>query len=226
MQEVILFPGVEDGHEAGRLSDLPHVHTGKEDAAPGEAAPQAIHRTELSYGTAAHRLHLLVPTPLTPGFDLCSGRCFQVWLALFHHAEHHGRWDCPDALPDNDRYAALKSIRTSGLAARWTVDLLAATCGVDPKTAGRAIQELRDLGWVRYSVAKDRDGMFIGIVYVLTTPPTTLTTTATHRYREQIEKKKAKLAEEEARLQRAQPDYRTTEDNEADIPDRLNAKPR
>ena len=27
----------------------------------------------------------------------------------------------------------------------WTVDLLARTCGVDPKTAGRALQELRDL---------------------------------------------------------------------------------
>jgi len=102
--EVILFPGVEDGHEARRLSGLPPLHKDKEYAAPGDATPQAIHRTELSDGKASHRLHLLMPTPLTPGFDLCSGRCFQIWLALTYHAEHHGRWDCPDALPDNDRY--------------------------------------------------------------------------------------------------------------------------
>jgi hypothetical protein len=100
------------------------------------------------------------------------------------------------------------------------VDLLARTCGVDPKTAGRALQELRDLGWLRYSRAKDREGLFVGIVYVLTPPPTRLTSTATHRYRDQIEKRKAKVTEEEARLERGQPEYLTCEELESELEQR------
>jgi hypothetical protein len=186
----------------------------------------SIHRTESSDGKATDRLHFLMPTPLMPGFDLCSGRCLQVWIALLYHAERHGCWGRPDALPESDRYQDVRDMRPSGLTAPWTVERLAASCGIDPKTASRALQELRDLGWLRYSVAKDREGMFVGIVYILTTPPTQLTTTATHRYRQQIEKKKAKLVEEEARLERGQPDYRPTEDVETDLPERLRAKPR
>jgi hypothetical protein len=128
-----------------------------------------------------------------------------------YHAECHGVWGRVGALPDDDRYQEIHDIRPAGLSAHWTVDLLARACGIDPKTASRALQELQDLGWLRYTVAKDAEGMFVGIVYILTVPPSQLTVTATHRYREQIEKKKAKLAEEEARLQRGQPDYRLAE---------------
>jgi hypothetical protein len=106
-------------------------------------------------------------------------------------------------------------LRPEGLTAEWTVDLLARTCGVDPKTAGRGLAELRDLGWIRYSVLRDSQRQFIGIVYVLQTPPPKLTTTAKHRYQQQIDKKKAKLAEEEARLQRGKPDY--APDEEVDL---------
>lgn len=175
--------------------------------APENPPPLPAHRTKSSDGAAIDRLHLLMPTPLTPGYDLASGRCFQVWFALLYHAEHHGVWGRPDALPDDDRYQEIHDIRPAGLSACWTVDLLARACGIDPKTASRALQELRDLGWLRYTVAKDAEGMFVGIVYILTVPPSQLTVTATYRYREQIEKKKAKLVEEEARLQRGQPDY-------------------
>jgi len=100
--------------------------------------------------------------------------------------------------------------------AEWTVDLLARTCGVDPKTAGRGLAELRDLGWLRYSVRKDGKRQFIGIVYVLQSPPSDLSTTARHRYREQIEKRKGKIAEEEARLERGRPDYVPEEDFDLD----------
>ena len=149
-----------------------------------------------------------MPTPLTPGYDLASARSFQIWLALMYHAERHGVWGRLGALPAaDDSYQELHDIRPAGLSARWTVDLLARACGVDPKTAHRALQELRDLGWLRYTVAKDKEGIFVGIVYILTVPPSQLTATATYRYREQIEKKKAKLVEEEARLQRGQPVY-------------------
>ena len=47
------------------------------------------------------------------------------------------------------------------------------------------------------------------------TPPSKLTTTAKHRYQQQIDKKKAKLAEEEARLERGRPDY--LPDEEVDL---------
>lgn len=155
---------------------------------------------------------LLIPTPATPGFDLCSARCFQLWLALFYHAQEYGRWRCPDQLPGDGRYEELNCMRPKGLTAEWTVDLLARTCGIDPKTAGRGLAELRDLGWVHYSVERDSRRQFIGIVYVLQVPPTKLSTIATHRYQQQIDKKKAKLAEEEARLKRGQPDYASEED--------------
>ena len=168
---------------------------------PDHHAP-AGHGTELSHG--------LIPSPMTPGFDLCSARCFQLWLALYYHAQEHGDWGCPDSLPES--YGDLQSMRPEGLVAEWTVDLLARTCGVDPKTAGRGLAELRDLGWLRYSVRRDCQRQFIGIVYVLQSPPAKLSTTATHRYQQQIEKKKEKVAEEEARLQRGQPDYLPEED--------------
>ena len=192
-----------------RAASAPHLRHADSHPAVNQDRPDRdrhaplSHRTELSDGS----LQFLVPTPATPGFDLCSARCFQLWLALYYHAQEHGDWQCPDELPDDGRYDELSCMRPKGLTAEWTVDLLARTCGVDPRTAGRGLAELRDLGWVRYSVKRDTRRQFIGIVYVLQVPPTKLSTTAAHRYQQQIDKKKEKLAEEESRLKRGQPDY-------------------
>ena len=54
---------------------------------------QPHHRPDSSDGGGAKAIAdiakavaLLMPTPDTPGFDLCSPRSLQVWLALVHHA--------------------------------------------------------------------------------------------------------------------------------------------
>jgi hypothetical protein len=174
-------------------------------------------RQPLSPKAVADLLHLLMPTPVVPGFDLCSPRCLQVWNALFFHASKHGKWCCPDALPDDERYAELKCIRATGLAAFWSVDQVARMCGVDARTVGRLLAEMRDLGWIRYcSRTHDENGQFCGMLFVLTIPPTTLTTAAQHRYREEIAQQKQKLDVKAKRVDAGLPPCER--DTDADAP--------
>jgi hypothetical protein len=181
---------------------------------------QPTHGTDLSYGLArspqqvAAIQDLLLPSPTTPGFDLCSPRVFQVVFALLFHALRHGAWCCPDKLPDDERYAELRCIRQSGLTAFWTMDLIASACGIDRKTVERLMAEMRDLGWVRWSRQRDADERYLGIIYVLLVPPSTLSETAKHRYGEQLTKRQQKIAEAEARLERGKPDYRLDDDQQ------------
>jgi hypothetical protein len=157
----------------------------------------------------AKAVMLLMPGPDTPGFDLCSPRSFQVWIALVQNAARHGEWASPNHLPAGDRYEELQSIRPNGLTAYWTVEQLAQACGVDARTVHRQMSELRDLGWLRWSRLRDDDGQYTGITYVLQIPPSKLTDTAAHHYREELKKKQDKLAEAEARINKWQPELTT-----------------
>ncbi len=194
----------------------------KVEFAAAEAGGAAAVERPFSPNTEAEMLRLLMPTPATPGFDLCSPRCVQVWHALFFRARRDGKWGCPDALPDDARYADLKCIRTSGLAAFWTIDLLARVCGVEPKTASRVLAELRDLGWVRYcSRNHNQQGQFYGVLFVLTIPPTELTSTARNRYKDQIAKQRQELDRKEKRVDRGASPYDRLAETEDDTPDPL-----
>jgi len=153
----------------------------------------------------AKAVMVLMAGPDTPGFDLCSPRSLQVWIALVQNAAHHGEWASPDHLPPGDRYEELRSIRPNGLTAYWTVEQLAQACGVDARTVHRQMSELRDLGWFRWSRLRDADGQYTGIIYVLQIPPSKLTDTAAHHYRDELKKKQNKLAEAEARINKWQP---------------------
>jgi len=165
---------------------------------------------DLSESAANGLLRLLMPAPQTSGFDLCSPRVMQVWLALCHHALRHGKWGTPESAHDYDpRYLELRIIRTKGLYATWTEDLLARVCGIERKTVERCLFELTDLGWIRKSRVRDADGQFAGFSYVLLIPPTTLTDAATNRYRAAIQKKQERLDEDRQRLLQARPDYQT-----------------
>jgi len=188
-----------------------------EAAEPRDAAAA---KRPFSPSKEADLLRLLMPTPATAGFDLCSPRCFQIWHALFYHACQHGKWCCPDALPDEPRYAELKCIRATGLAAFWSIELLANVCDVEPKTAGRVLAELRDLGWIRYcSRSHNEQGQFYGLLYVLTVPPAELTATARHRYKEEIGKQRRKLDTKEKRVDRGVPPCQRLAETEEDVPD-------
>jgi len=191
--------------------------------ATADGCPQVDHRSDLSDGDSgecqstamvvsgkgigeiAKAVALLLPGPDTPGFNLCSPRSLQVWLALVHHAAHHGQWCRPDNLPPG-RYEELRSLRPSGLTAKWTIEQLADACGVDARTVHRLMAELRDLGWLRWSRVRDNDGQFAGFLFVMQVPPCTLTATATHRYREDLAKKRNKLIEAESRIRNWRPD--------------------
>jgi len=62
------------------LSDGIPLDDGAAGPSPAPTAPSS-HQTELSDGDR-QRLTSLLPSPVTPGFDVCSGRCLQLWLAL------------------------------------------------------------------------------------------------------------------------------------------------
>jgi len=197
-----------------RLADLPEDHEADpfEDGSsvPAESQDnQPNHLTNLSDGL----VKLLLPGPRTAGFDLVSPRCLQLWLALLHHAAHHGEWCCPDHLPDNERHAQLRCVRAAGLAATWTVEMAANTCGVDARTIHRLMSELRDLDWLRLSRTRDSDGHYTGIEFVLQVPPATLTRTAEHRYRHQEAERQRKSNERKARIDKAA-GKRSPEDDE------------
>lgn len=184
----------------------------------GETTALVPLATQTPSGTTeiAKAVALLMPGPETPGFDLCSPRSLQVWLALVHHAIRRGQWGSPDRLPPVDRYAELAAVRPSGLVAKWTVEQLAHACGVDARSAHRLMTELRDLGWLRWSRLRGDEGQYTGIIYVVQVPPGKLTNTAAHRYREALAKQQQKLDETESRIRKWRPELSAEHDSEAD----------
>jgi hypothetical protein len=170
-----------DLSDGGRSTALVPLAAGQSTALVPLARHPAKGTTKIAEAVA-----LLLPGPDTPGFDLCSPRSLQVWLALVHHAARHGQWCSPDRLPPGDHYEELRSIRPSGMTANWTVEQLAHACGVDARSVHRLLSELRDWGWLRWSRVRGDDGKFTGILYVLQIPPCKLTDTATHHYRHQL----------------------------------------
>ena len=193
------------------------------DPAADDPTIQPRHASEMSHGDTEADLpadwaaifRLLTPTPETPGFDLCSPRVFQVWLALFVHALYHGRWGDPKANHD-PRYLDLRFVRSAGLYATWTEDLLARTCGIERKTVERCLLELLDLGWLRKTRVRDAEGHFAGFSYILLVPPSKLESAAIHRYEKAIAEKQTRLDVEKRKLDRGRPDYVVAEQPPSD----------
>ncbi len=127
---------------------------------------------ESTHGTAADLVRL-IPGPAvgkTTGdpFITLSCRAAKAWLALFSHARRHGAWSPRNAEPLRPE---LIEGPTYTLTAHWTVGGLAYSLGVNRDTAGKALRELIEGGWVRREDSRNK-GQFGGIDYSLCTPST------------------------------------------------------
>jgi hypothetical protein len=134
---------------------------------PGREADHACKRP---HGTVGDLLSL-IPAPATTKvtgdpFVTLSPRAAKAWLALFSHARAHGT-----RLPLH--VDPLRPDLTEGhqytLVTHWTVAGLAHSMGVNRDTAGKALKELIDGGWVRREDPRNR-GQFGGIDYCFTIP--------------------------------------------------------
>jgi predicted transcriptional regulator len=134
-------------------------------------------------GSQAENYLELVPTPDTPGFATISARAVQASLALLAHARQHGAW--MDRTPD-DPHLAILAVKE--LSAFWTVGGLAHALGVNRNTAGAALQELVDYGWVRKSQGRHAGGQFRGFAYALRAP-SALTEQARFKIHKRLKKK-------------------------------------
>ena len=79
-------------------------------------------------------------------FLTLSSRAAKAWLALFSHARRHGTWT--RRLVDPLRPAVVDRSQYT-LTAHWTVSGLAYSLGVNRDTAGKALRDLIEGGWVR-----------------------------------------------------------------------------
>ncbi len=174
---------------AKSLPERPHIsahHEVGQGAASLEkhgAQPGHAQKTVRGMATPAGAYLALVPTPDSPGFATISARAVQAWLALFAHAREHGVWmERPPADP------GLAAVAHKDLCGFWTVGGLAYALGVGRNTAGAALQELTDYGWVRKSQGRHAGGQFGGFTYTLQSP-TELTGQARSKIRKQLRKK-------------------------------------
>jgi hypothetical protein len=125
-----------------------------------------------THGTVGGLL-ALIPAP-APGkakgdpFVTLSGRAAKAWLALFAHARTHG--DLRPRPVDPSRPELIDDQQYT-LASRWTVAGLGHAMGVNRDTAGKALHELVEGGWVRREDPR-KTGQFGGIDYVLVMPTT------------------------------------------------------
>ena len=93
-------------------------------------------------------------------------RAAKAHLAMFHHARKHGTWrPCP---VDPSRPELTEGQQLT-LTAHWTVAGLGHAMGVNRDTAGKALHELVEGGWVRREDPRNK-GQFGGIDYCLTVP--------------------------------------------------------
>ena len=121
-----------------------------------------------THGTVTDLLSL-IPTPGNGRGDpflTLSGRAAKVWLSLFAHAQGHGTWRPRPVDPSRPE---LTEGQQYTLTVHWTVAGLAFSTGVNRDTAGKAMKELTDGGWVRREDPRCR-GQFGGIDYCLVVP--------------------------------------------------------
>jgi hypothetical protein len=99
-------------------------------------------------------------------FLTLSPRAAKAWLALFSHAQQHGTWR-PRPV-DTSRPEQTEGQQFT-LTAHWTVAGLGYALGVNRDTAGKALQELVEGGWLRREDPRNK-GQFGGIDFCFTTP--------------------------------------------------------
>jgi hypothetical protein len=131
------------------------------------------HACVCTHGTVGEDLLSLVPRPAPDRergdpFITLSPRAAKAWLAMFDHARRHGAWR--PRLVDPSR-PELSEDQQYALTARWTVAGLAFATGVNRDTAGKALQELVEGGWLRREDRRNK-GQFGGIDYSLVVPTT------------------------------------------------------
>ena len=83
---------------------------------------------------------------------------------------------------------SLTAVAQKELCSVWTVGGLAYALGVNRNTAGAALQELVDYGWVRKSQGCHAGGQFHGFIYALQSP-TELTGQARSKIHKRLRKK-------------------------------------
>ena len=125
-----------------------------------------------THGTGEDLLSLIPgPNPSKAKGDpflTLSPRAAKAWMALFAHARQHGTWR---PRPVNPLHSELTDGQQYTLTAHWTVAGLGYAMGVNRDTAGKALQELVEGGWVRREDPRNK-GQFGGIDYCFTIPTT------------------------------------------------------
>ena len=120
------------------------------------------------HGTADDLLSLVPgPDPAKNEDDpflILSGRAALAWLALFSHARLHGSWSPRKADPNRPELGGQLE-----LTAHWTVQGLGYAMGTDRVTAGKAVKELVEGGWIRRENLRNK-GQFGGMDYTLCVP--------------------------------------------------------
>ncbi len=128
------------------------------------------HACDHTHGTVGDLLSL-IPRPAPEKdrgdpFLTLSPRAAKAWMALFSHARRFGTWR---PRPVNPRRPELSEGQQYTLTAHWTVAGLGHALGVNRDTAGKALQELVEGGWVRREDPRNK-GQFGGIDYCFTIP--------------------------------------------------------
>jgi ribosomal protein S25 len=137
---------------------------------PGNPPSDTDHACNRKHGTVEDLLSLIpAPAPTKANGDpfVClSPRAAKAWLALFAHAQEHGTWQPSQVNPMQPELSEEKQFI---LTAHWTVHGLGYAMGVNRDTAGKALQELADGGWIRRESSRIK-GQFGGIEYSFTIP--------------------------------------------------------
>jgi len=142
-------------------------------AEPREQRRPSYRACNRTHGTVGDHLLSLVPRPAPEKdrgdpFLTLSPRAAKTWLALFAHAQQHGAWR---PQPTSPLRLETAEDRKYTLTAHWTVAGLGHALGVNRDTAGKALQELVEGGWMRREDPRNK-GQFGGIDYCFTSPTT------------------------------------------------------
>ena len=132
-----------------------------------EVQKTILHACNHTHGTVEDLLSL-VPCPAPDKahgdpFVTLSPRAAKAWFALFAHAQQHGTWRLRLASPESTESQQFT------LTAHWTVAGLGFALGVNRDTAGKALQELVEGGWLRREDPRNK-GQFGGIDFCFTFP--------------------------------------------------------
>ena len=138
-------------------------------AEPREKGRSVFRACDRTHGTVGDLLSLVprpAPEKSSDPFLTLSPRAAKAWMALFAHARRHGTWR---PQPTSPLHLETAEDRKYTLIAHWTVAGLGHALGVNRDTAGKALQELVEGGWVRREDPRNK-GQFGGIDFYLTTP--------------------------------------------------------